>query len=361
MVLPSLLVIVVIAFFPILYGIVLSLTDSTVTAFGSFVGLENYTEMFQDPDFMVGLFNTVIFTVASVTLEFIIGLGIALAINRAFRGRGLVRAAILVPWAFPTVISAVMWRLMFQARNRDHPVLWPKPSASSAGPILSDPTLLLIAAILIDVWKTMPFMALLLLAGLQVIPGEVYEAARVDGANVMQRFFRITLPLLKGAILVAVLFRTLDAYRVYDLFWVFGARELQSLSTFVYEGVRISQLQFGPGNAACGLYLRDGVPHSALLHQGLRYADFGGGVIEMASATATGKGAGRGSLNMVLFYVFLVTLRFGEHIPAPLGVQDEHRHQGRTLRYATNVTATEPQRSPSRLRSWATRRSSRRS
>jgi trehalose/maltose transport system permease protein len=109
---------------------------------------------------------------------------------------------------------------------------------------------LLIGAILVDVWKTTPFVALLLLAGLQTIPGEVYEAARVDGANVMQRFFRITMPLLKGAILVAVLFRTLDAYRVYDLFWVLGNRELQSLSTYVYEGVRISQLQFGPGNAA---------------------------------------------------------------------------------------------------------------
>src|SRR3712207_7254724 len=92
----------------------LSLTDSTVTAFGSDLGLENYVEMFQDPDFRVGLTNTVIFTVVSVALEFIIGLGIALAVNRAFRGRGLVRAAILVPWAFPTVISAVMWRLMFQ-------------------------------------------------------------------------------------------------------------------------------------------------------------------------------------------------------------------------------------------------------
>ena len=249
MVLPSLLVIVVVAFFPILYGIVLSLTDSTVTAFGSFVGLENYTEMFQDPDFRVGLFNTVIFTVASVTLEFIIGLAIALAVNRAFRGRGLVRAAILVPWAFPTVISAVMWRLMFQPGIGIFQYV-AETIGLISGPVLSDPTLLLIAAILIDVWKTMPFMALLLLAGLQVIPGEVYEAARVDGANVWQRFFRITLPLLKGAILVAVLFRTLDAYRVYDLFWAFGARELQSLSTFVYEGVRISQLQFGPGNAA---------------------------------------------------------------------------------------------------------------
>jgi trehalose/maltose transport system permease protein len=249
MVLPSLLIIVVIAFFPILYGIVLSLTDSTAAAFGSFIGVENYVEMFQDPDFLEGLSNTLIFTVVSVTLEFILGLGIALAINRAFRGRGLVRAAILVPWAFPTVISAVMWRLMFQDRIGIIQYV-----ANAIGivsePILSDRTLLLIAAILVDVWKTTPFMALLLLAGLQTIPGDVYEAARVDGANVMQRFFQITMPLLKGAILVAVLFRTLDSYRVYDLFWAMGARELQSLSTFVYEGVRISQLQFGPGNAA---------------------------------------------------------------------------------------------------------------
>jgi trehalose/maltose transport system permease protein len=249
MVLPSLLIIVVVAFFPILYGVVLSLTDSTISGFGSFIGLENYSDMFQDTDFLEGLTNTVIFTVVSVALEFFIGMGIALAINRAFRGRGLVRAAVLVPWAFPTVIAAVMWRLMFQ--NQVGIIQY---AADAAGiisePILSSRTLLLIGAILVDVWKTTPFMALLLLAGLQVIPGEVYEAARVDGANVMQRFFRITLPLLKGAILVAVLFRTLDAYRVYDLFWVMGNRELTSLSTYVYEGVRISQLQFGPGNAA---------------------------------------------------------------------------------------------------------------
>jgi trehalose/maltose transport system permease protein len=249
MVLPALIIVVAVAFYPVMYGIVLSLTDSTVTAFGSFVGLENYVEMFQNPDFLEGLSNTVIFTVVSVALEFVIGLGIALAINRAFRGRGLVRAAILVPWAFPTVISAVMWRLMFQDQ-----VGIINYVANAIGlitePILADRTLLLIGAILVDVWKTTPFMALLLLAGLQVIPGDVYEAARVDGANVMQRFFLITLPLLKGAILVAVLFRTLDAYRVYDLFWAMSNRELESLSTFVYEGVRISQLQFGQGNAA---------------------------------------------------------------------------------------------------------------
>src|SRR5215203_5911191 len=186
MILPALVIVVAIAFFPILYGVVLSLTDSTVTAFGSFVGVENYVEMFQNPDFIEGFFNTVVFTVVSVTLEFILGLGIALAVNRAFRGRGLVRAAILVPWAFPTVISAVMWRLMFQPGIGIFQ-FWAGKIGIVSGPVLSDPTLLLIAAILIDVWKTTPFMALLLLAGLQVIPGEVYEAARVDGANVWQR------------------------------------------------------------------------------------------------------------------------------------------------------------------------------
>ncbi len=249
MVLPSLIVILLVAFWPVVYSVWLSLHQATVTAIGPFVGFENYTEMFQNPDFLTGLSNTVIFTVVSVALEFVIGLAIALAINRAFQGRGLVRAAVLVPWAFPTVISAAMWRLMFQDQ-----VGVVNYVANALGiisePILSDDKLLLIGAILVDVWKTTPFMALLLLAGLQVIPGEVYEAARVDGANVMQRFFRITLPLLKGAILVAILFRTLDAYRVYDLFWVLGNRELDSLSTFVYEGVRISQLNFAPGNAA---------------------------------------------------------------------------------------------------------------
>jgi trehalose/maltose transport system permease protein len=249
MILPTVFIILVVAFYPILYSLVLSVTDSNINVFGSFVGLENYVNMFQNVEFREGLVNTVVYTVISVFFEFIIGLAIALAINRAFRGRGLVRAAVLVPWAFPTVISAVMWRLMFQDQ-----VGVINYVANAIGlisePILSDRTLLLIAAILVDVWKTTPFMALLLLAGLQTIPGDVYEAARVDGANVMQRFFRITLPLLKAAILVAVLFRTLDAYRVYDLFWAMSNREVESLSTFVYKSLRVSQLLFPTGNAA---------------------------------------------------------------------------------------------------------------
>lgn len=248
MVLPALLIILVIAFFPVAYGIYLSFTDSTVNSTGSFVGAENYVNAFQNADFIAGLRNTLIFTVVSVAIEFAIGLAIALAINRSFKGRGLTRAAILVPWAFPTVISAVMWRLMFQ--DQVGIIQYVASTLGVATPILSDQTLLLISCIVVDVWKTTPFMALLLLAGLQTIPGDVYEAARVDGATVTQRFWRITLPLLKNAALVALLFRTLDSYRMFDLFWVMTNQQLQSLSTFVFESLRVSQLQFPQGNAA---------------------------------------------------------------------------------------------------------------
>ena len=249
MILPALLIILLVAFYPVTQALRLSLTNSNINGAGPFVGLRNYVLMFQNSEFQEGLINTVIFTAVSVFFEFVLGLAIALAINRAFRGRGLVRAAVLVPWAFPTVISAVMWRLMFQDQVG---IIQYVASALNiiSRPILSDQTLLLIGAIVVDTWKTTPFMALLLLAGLQVIPGEVYEAARVDGASVIQRFFRITLPLLKPTILVAVLFRTLDSYRVFDLFWAMSNRELESLSTFVYKGVRISQLNFPLGNAA---------------------------------------------------------------------------------------------------------------
>ena len=238
MVLPSLLIIMIVAFFPVLYGVVLSLTDSTVTAFGSFVGLENYTEMFQDPDFRVGLFNTVVFTIASVTLEFVIGLAIALAVNRAFRGRGLVRAAILVPWAFPTVISAVMWRLMFQPGIGIFQYLAETIGLISR-PVLSDQTLLLIAAILIDVWKTTPFMALLLLAGLQVIPGEVYEAARVDGASAWRAYRAVTLPLLRPALLVAAVLNLIYVFNSFPIVWTLNDRNPgfahDTMITYMYK------------------------------------------------------------------------------------------------------------------------------
>jgi len=249
MVSPAVLLILAVAFLPVLYTVYLSLHDATVSSTGEFVGLRNYADAFGDPVYREALANTAIFTTVSVTLELVLGLAIALAINGAFRARGLVRTAVLVPWAFPVVVSAVMWRLMLQDQVGIVTYLVQQLGLTQ-DPIPSDRSSLMVAAIGVDVWKTTPFMALLLLAGLQTIPREITEAALVDGANAVQRLLRVTLPLLKPAILVALLFRTLEAWSVYDLFWVMSDRRLESLSTYVFEGVRVSQLQFSTGTAA---------------------------------------------------------------------------------------------------------------
>ncbi len=249
MVMPALLLILIIAFTPIVYSFVLSFQETIPGQSSTWVGFDNYVNMFQDPDFLTGLTNTAVFTVASVSFEFSLGLWLATALNRGFRGQGTMRSIALMPWAFPTVISAVMWRLMYQdgvgimAYIAETIGLYTKPILTSEGALM-------VAAILVDVWKTTPFMAILLLAGLQTIPEDVYEAARVDGATPKQSFWRITFPLLKGSILVALLFRTLDAWRIYDLFWAMSDRQLDSLSTYVFTGVRISQLDFSLGMAA---------------------------------------------------------------------------------------------------------------
>jgi ABC-type sugar transport system permease subunit len=176
----------------------------------------------------------------------------ALVLNQKFAGRGIVRAAVLVPWAFPTVISAVVWRdLMWQNNTGAIPAIvhWFGFEPADWAP-LANTTSLMSAMIAVDVWKTAPFMALLLLAGLQVIPDDVYEAGRVDGANAWQRFWLITLPLLKPAILVALLFRVLDAWRVFDLFYVVAGSRLQSMSVYAYNQVVISAINFPVGVAA---------------------------------------------------------------------------------------------------------------
>jgi len=245
-------VIVAVAFLPVLYTIYLSFHDATVSRTGGWVGFDNYSGALRDEVFRTALANTVIFTVVSVALELALGLAIAVGINRAFRGRGLVRTAVLVPWAFPVVVSALMWRLMLQDQVGIITYVVQELGITDS-PILGDRWPLMIAAILVDVWKTTPFMALLLLAGLQTIPRDVLEAAEMDGATAWQRFRDVTLPLLRPAILVAVLFRTLEAWSVYDLFWVMTDRRLDSLSTYVYEGVRVSQLQFATGTAAAVL------------------------------------------------------------------------------------------------------------
>jgi trehalose/maltose transport system permease protein len=248
MTLPTLIIVLLIAAGPIAYAIYLSLWRILPGAW-TFVGLGNYATLFSDPEFYSALFNTAVFTIASVAGEFILGLSIALVLNRGFAGQGAARAIAIVPWAFPTVVSGIMWRLMYT----DQVGVFADIADSLGlvdGPILANTTAVLIGAIIADIWKTTPFVALLLLAGLQVIPLDVYEAARVDGATKWQQFTRVTLPLLKPAIMVALLFRTLDAWRVYDLFWALTDRSLDSLSVYTFKFVRISQLNLSVGNAA---------------------------------------------------------------------------------------------------------------
>src|SRR5918999_1704395 len=169
-------------------------------------------DAFGDSEFRDAMFTTLIFTVASVGLETLLGLAMALIMATAFKGQGLLRTVVLVPWAVLTVVTAIMWRAIFDANLGfvnaiiGSNVVW-----------LGEEPHALIVMIIADVWKTAPFMALLLLAGLQVIPSEIYEAAKVDGATAWQRFRRITLPLLMPALLVALIFRTLDALRIFDL------------------------------------------------------------------------------------------------------------------------------------------------
>jgi trehalose/maltose transport system permease protein len=246
---PSLLIILLIAVFPIVYAIYLSFQDVIPNQPTTWAGFSNYVELFTDEDFGGALLNTFTFTFVSVGLELVLGMGIALALNRVFAGRGVTRATTLAPWALPPAVAAIMWRLMFQDQIGILSYIVQTLNIYG-GPILGNETALLIGAIVADVWKTTPFMALLILAGLQVIPEDVYEAAKVDGATATQQFWRVTLPLVKPALLVALLFRTLDAWRVYDLFWVMGTRQLDSLSVFVYNGVKVSQLDFSVGNAA---------------------------------------------------------------------------------------------------------------
>ena len=252
---PAMILIAAIAFFPILQSIYYSLTNYLPTFPDSgtkFVGLDNYKTLLQDNDFTTAFRYTILFMVISVAAEFVLGLLFALVLNQKFPGRGIVRAAVLVPWAFPTVISAVVWRdLLWQNNTGAIPALthWLHLTSADWAPLASKGTLLF-AMLLIDIWKTAPFEALLLLAGLQVIPDDVYEAARVDGAGVFQRFWYITLPLLKPAILVAVLFRTLDAWRVFDMFQVVAGSRLESVSTYAFNQIVVSAISFPVGVAA---------------------------------------------------------------------------------------------------------------
>ncbi|WP_062206848.1 carbohydrate ABC transporter permease [Aureimonas sp. AU12] len=264
---PMLAVLALVAAYPLLQTIRFSLTDASLSdlAGAKFVGFRNYYEwvdygdgegeafgLLVDPVWWQAVWNTVRYTLISVSIETVLGLIFALVLNANFPGRALVRAAVLIPWAIPTIVSAKMWAWMMNDQFgilNDMLVsigLISAPIAWTASPDTA-----MLAVIIVDVWKTTPFMALLILAGLQMVPGDVYEAARIDGVNPVKVFFKVTLPLIRPAILVAVIFRALDALRVFDLIYVLTPNNNQTKTMSVYAQENLFQFDnFAQGSAA---------------------------------------------------------------------------------------------------------------
>ena len=250
---PALAVIALVAAYPILYALWLSLHQYSVITPGlsRFVGFDNYSEALGSSEFWGAMTTTLIFTVSSVALELVIGLGMALVMHQAFRGRALLRAVVLVPWAILTVVTAITWRTIFEPDLGFVNTMLETLSLPGSNVIwLGETGYALGVMILADVWKTAPFMALLILAGLQGIPDELHDAAKVDGANTWQRFRNVTLPLLIPAITVALIFRTLDALRIFDLPYVLtkGANGTETLSLIAQEEL-VTNRNTGLGSA----------------------------------------------------------------------------------------------------------------
>jgi trehalose/maltose transport system permease protein len=263
---PMLVVLLLVAVWPLGRTIWFSLTDANINnlAEARFVGLDNYWGeygLFGNPnleggffgsDWGISILNTLKFAVVSVSLETALGLAVALLLNQEFKGRSWVRAAVLVPWAIPTIVSAKMWGWMlhdqFGVINQ-----WLVNGGLIAEKIAftADPAFALWTVVLVDVWKTTPFMALLILAALQTLPKDCYEAAKVDGVHPLRVFWSVTLPLIKPALMVAVIFRLLDALRVFDLIYVLTSNNNStiSMSGFVRREM-IDNGYMGYGSAA---------------------------------------------------------------------------------------------------------------
>ncbi|HUH76823.1 MAG TPA: sugar ABC transporter permease [Devosia sp.] len=234
--LPMMIALAVVAGWPLLRSIYFSFTNASLNdlANAKWVGFANYFDvrtlasgrtiyrgLLVDPAWWNAVWNTVRFALVSVSIEAVLGMVVALVLNAEFRGRGLVRAAILIPWAIPTIVSARMWGWMFNDQFGiindlgmklgllSHKVAW-----------AASPDTAMTAVLIVDIWKTTPFMALLILAGLQMIPKDIYEAADIDGVHPVKQFFKITLPLVRPALMVAIIFRILDALRIFDLIYV---------------------------------------------------------------------------------------------------------------------------------------------
>jgi trehalose/maltose transport system permease protein len=260
-----LVVLALVAAWPLIRTIWLSLTDANLLRLdqAKWIGVDNFITkegdkwygLLADPLWWKAVKNTLYFTVITVSIETVLGFVVAMVLHRSFPGRGWVRAAVLVPWAIPTIVSAKMWAWMqndqFGILNHmllsvgiiDTPKAW-----------TADPDLLMSAVIMVDVWKTTPFMALLILAALQMLPKECYEAAQVDGVHPLKVFWKVTLPLVRPALMVAIIFRALDAIRIFDLVYVLTGTREQSMTMSVYARQELIEFQnVGYGSAASTL------------------------------------------------------------------------------------------------------------
>lgn len=267
---PMLLVLAAAAGWPLARTVYFSFTDASLSDLDArqWVGLANYVSVLRmpsgrvihdglllDPVWWGAVWNTVRFAVVSVTCETILGMVVALVLNAEFPGRGIVRAAILIPWAIPTIVSAKMWQWMLNDQFGiinvvlinlgliDTKIAW-TASADTA----------MAAVLIVDIWKTTPFMALLILAALQMLPREIIEVARLDGANPWQIFWRVTLPLIRPAVMVAVIFRALDALRIFDLIYVLTPNNAHTKSMSVFARENLFEFdKFAYGSAASTL------------------------------------------------------------------------------------------------------------
>jgi multiple sugar transport system permease protein len=247
---PAVIAMLIVTGYPIAYAVYLSLQkfDLRFPDDKEFVGLANYGDVLSSTTWWSDVLTTLIITVASVSVELVLGMLIALVMHRAIFGRGPVRAAILIPYGIITVVAAFAWKYAFDPTSGFIAGL---PLISDDAQPLNTKEGSLLVIILAEIWKTTPFMALLLLAGLALVPDELHEAAKVDGASTLQRFFRITIPLMKPAILVALLFRTLDAFRIFDSPYIIqpgGALGTETVSILGYN-VLINRVNLGLGSA----------------------------------------------------------------------------------------------------------------
>jgi multiple sugar transport system permease protein len=244
---PAAIVMVAVTAYPIIDAVVLSLqrADLRFPNATKFIGLSNYGHVLSAPVWWQDLLHTVIITAVSVSIELVLGMAFALVMYRTTVARGLTRAVVLIPYAIVAVVAAESWQLAWSLDSG-----WIPRLLGLSGDPLSHPFGTYVAVIVTEVWKNTPFMALLLLAGLALVPDDLLEAAKMDGATAWQRFIRITVPLMKPAILVALLFRTLDAFRIFDTIYIFnqGAQGTESLSILNYKTL-LDQLNLGLGSA----------------------------------------------------------------------------------------------------------------